>query len=270
MMNVYRRQVWTGSRTTRALVAAVLLTTLAVLSGASTATAEPVLCAKRKLVKIREGHCKGKETLIGPLLPATDRVADADLLDGLDSSEFLKAHAKASDADLLDGLDSSAFLGFDETAADADLLDGHDSSEFLPTTGTASGTTLTGAWGGRYPNPNFGGETVSYLLSVSFPVPAPVGLLGEEVNFAPSGLGVSSEGDSDCTGSVDNPTAPPGRVCIYLSEVSNVGSLGGFALSKLPGGRAMDRFGFLVRIIGNPTANQKMMTAMGTWAYTAP
>lgn len=41
---------------------------------------------------------------------ATGKVADADLLDGIDSSGFLGATAKAADADNLDGRDSADFV----------------------------------------------------------------------------------------------------------------------------------------------------------------
>ncbi|MGH3039299.1 MAG: hypothetical protein ACRDLZ_07840 [Gaiellaceae bacterium] len=54
--------------------------------------------------------------------------------------------AKAPDADLLDGLDSAEFLGVDGKAADADSLDGLDSTEFIRS-GAATGD-LTGT----YPN----------------------------------------------------------------------------------------------------------------------
>ena len=43
-------------------------------------------------------------------LGKTAKAADADLLDGLDSSAFLGTTAKAADANLLDGLDSTAYV----------------------------------------------------------------------------------------------------------------------------------------------------------------
>ena len=67
---------------------------------------------------------------------------NADLLDGLDSTEFLRSTGKAADADLLDGLDSAAFLRTTGKAADANLLDGMDSTAFLPTTGKAANANL--------------------------------------------------------------------------------------------------------------------------------
>src|SRR5918995_2761278 len=41
---------------------------------------------------------------------AGEKVADADKLDGKDSTEFLGASAKAADADKLDGLDSTVVM----------------------------------------------------------------------------------------------------------------------------------------------------------------
>ncbi|HXV33536.1 MAG TPA: hypothetical protein VD769_05965 [Gaiellaceae bacterium] len=67
---------------------------------------------------------------------------NADLLDGLDSTDFLRATGKAADSDLLDGVDSAAFLRTTGKAADADLLDGLNSTAFLPTTGKAANANL--------------------------------------------------------------------------------------------------------------------------------
>jgi hypothetical protein len=89
---------------------------------------------------------------LGALTPDKTPVVNADRLDGKDSSEFLTSGdltgdlgtnflgktEKAADADLLDGRDSSDFLGKTEKAADADLLDGKDSSEFLGKTEKAA------------------------------------------------------------------------------------------------------------------------------------
>ena len=59
-----------------------------------------------------------------------EKAADADLLDGVDASGFLRVNGTAADSELRDGMDSSAFLPVGGTAADADLLDGLDSSAF--------------------------------------------------------------------------------------------------------------------------------------------
>jgi hypothetical protein len=67
---------------------------------------------------------------------------NADLLDGLDSTDFLRSTGKAADADLLDGLDSAAFLRTTGKSADANLLDGQDSTAFLPAGGKAANADL--------------------------------------------------------------------------------------------------------------------------------
>lgn len=72
----------------------------------------------------------------------TVKAADSELLDGLDSSAFLRSTAKAADSELLDGLDSTAFLRTTGKAADSELLDGLDSTAFLLTTGKAADSNL--------------------------------------------------------------------------------------------------------------------------------
>jgi hypothetical protein len=67
---------------------------------------------------------------------------NADRLDGLDSTEFLRSNGTAMDADQLDGLDSTAFLGAGGKAADADRVDGLDSTAFLPVGGKAANANL--------------------------------------------------------------------------------------------------------------------------------
>ncbi|HXV58560.1 MAG TPA: hypothetical protein VD704_11895 [Gaiellaceae bacterium] len=67
---------------------------------------------------------------------------NADLLDGLDSTDFLRSDGKAIDADALDGVDSGQFLRTTGKAADANLLDGLDSGAFLPVGGKAANANL--------------------------------------------------------------------------------------------------------------------------------
>jgi hypothetical protein len=62
---------------------------------------------------------------------AANTAANADALDGIDSTGFLRSTAKAADADLLDGKDSADFLGATAKAADADKLDGRDGDAYI-------------------------------------------------------------------------------------------------------------------------------------------
>jgi hypothetical protein len=54
---------------------------------------------------------------------------NSDLLDGLDSSAFLRTSGKAADANLLDGIDSTGFYAAGSKVADSELLDGYDANQ---------------------------------------------------------------------------------------------------------------------------------------------
>ena len=132
-----------------------------------------------------------------------------------------------------------------------------------------SGTTVTGAWGGRYIAPQLANNN-SYLISYSLPVKAPAPLSDMDVNTAPN----AAAGDPDpaCKGSVDAPSAPAGKLCLYIGPTVNA-TVAGFALID-PGGLTTqpgDDYGFTVRILDNGTVgNTARISATGTWAYTAP
>lgn len=63
---------------------------------------------------------------------------NADQLDGLDQSSFLRTTGKAADSAKLGGLDQSAFLRTTGKAADANLIDGLDSGAFAQSVGGAT------------------------------------------------------------------------------------------------------------------------------------
>lgn len=64
-------------------------------------------------------------------LAKTGKAADADKLDGQDSSAFLGSSAKAADSDKLDGQDSADFLGASATAADSARLGGFAATRYI-------------------------------------------------------------------------------------------------------------------------------------------
>jgi hypothetical protein len=89
---------------------------------------------------------------------------DAETLDGLDSTAFLRKAAKAADSDKLDGLDSTAFLRKAAKAADSDKLDGKDSSAFLLS--SAAGSLGSRAWGAASDNlPDATGTALATTLT---------------------------------------------------------------------------------------------------------
>jgi hypothetical protein len=126
-----------------------------------------------------------------------------------------------------------------------------------------SGVTVTGAFGIAADVATATAPLSSDLQQVvQLPGSAPSDLINESVNFAPtSGAG---DADATCTGSAVAPTAPPGKVCLYLASDQGAGTLfDGNAIPGLAGSRA----GFVVHAVNTTLSNAGIF---GTWAYTAP
>ena len=125
-----------------------------------------------------------------------------------------------------------------------------------------SGSTVTGAFGlsSNVTVPGVTGNDVTQV--VQLPGPASTDLTDATVNFA-NAAGVT-DADAACTGTPLAPTAPAGKVCLYLSATQGLGTaVDGAAIPLLSGSRA----GFLVHaanVSGGGTG------VFGTWAYTAP
>ena len=126
-----------------------------------------------------------------------------------------------------------------------------------------SGATVTGAFG-IASNVTTLTTTADERRSrevVQLPGPAPADLSDATVNFANAG---AADADPACTGNVLAPTAPAGKVCLYLSSIRGIGTtVEGLAIPGLAGSRA----GFVVHAT---TATAPDTGAFGTWAYTAP
>jgi hypothetical protein len=75
-----------------------------------------------------------------------DKANDADRLDGLDSTDFVKKTDAAPNADKLDGLDASDFLRAEGTAVNSLKLGGQPASAFLPATATAKDSERLGGY----------------------------------------------------------------------------------------------------------------------------
>ena len=137
-----------------------------------------------------------------------------------------------------------------------------------------SGVTVRGVWGGRYMSSVAGTQQNSYLLTYSLPLPAPAPLSDGAVQFGASTAGPVGDADPACTGTVASPTAPAGKVCIYVEESTRLNTtLTGFKLLAAGAASGADALGFTVRMVNidDPgTTASKQMRAEGTWAYTAP
>ena len=95
---------------------------------------------------------------------------------------------------------------------------------------------------------------------VQLPGMAPADLSDATVNFAAGG----ADADPSCSGTATAPTAPAGKVCLYLTSAAGAGTaVDGQAIPGLAGSRS----GFVVHAT-NATLGET--GAFGTWAYTAP
>lgn len=123
-----------------------------------------------------------------------------------------------------------------------------------------SGVTVTGSKTVWMPS---AGNDALYSFSIDLGARAPVALADATVNFAGAQSLFRPDGDLSCTGSPAAPTAPPGKVCLYLADgYMNLEDVEGFAQ---PVGGDLS---FQVRWHATSAVNSMRWTA--TWAYTAP
>ena len=130
-----------------------------------------------------------------------------------------------------------------------------------------SGQTVKGVWGGRFPTPT--DNTYVNEPRIGFPVPAPAGLTSAQVTFPPGTTNAGADDqDPACAGTAEAPTAPAGRVCVYLDGQS--GTVTALVAQNLAGANSeQSKLGFSVQITATGAADASA-AARGTWAYTAP
>jgi len=104
------------------------------------------------------------------------------------------------------------------------------------------------------------GQMADFRYSVTLPGIASTALFSESINFAPA-PGVA-DGDASCTGTVAAPTAPAGKVCLYLSAASP-------GTTVIQGGAAdyLNNRAFAITWLDDGVAPDNYLR--GTWAYTA-
>jgi hypothetical protein len=125
-----------------------------------------------------------------------------------------------------------------------------------------SGATVTGAFGiaNTVTDPAATGNDLQEV--VSLPGSAPSDLINETINFGPNAS--ATDGDAGCAGNAAAPTAPAGKVCLYLTSAPGPGTtVEGLAIPGYVGSRV----GFVVHAT---TAAGATTGAFGTWAYTSP
>lgn len=136
--------------------------------------------------------------------------------------------------------------------------------------GTAqpAGTTVSGAFN-CYEEEDAPAGIAGCTTVVSLPAPAPAALIDATVNFAAStGNFVADDADATCTGNVNAPTAPPGKVCLYLANLTTSPAAKAVNGSGNAIANTNSTRGFEVDL--TPAAGTNVLNLEGVWAYTAP
>ncbi len=88
-----------------------------------------------------------------------------------------------------------------------------------------------------------------------------------DVDFAEDGNPITFDANPECTGTADAPTAPAGKLCLYLSSSSNVDMISGNMWSTA----ATRNLGlFYLYWTDDSLVASAHALLYGTWAYTAP
>ena len=110
-----------------------------------------------------------------------------------------------------------------------------------------------------------------FQFGINLPAKARNDLSPDNVNFAPDSYAATTDDDASCTGTYTLPTAPAGKVCVYLWPSAplspNVTSIlvGGDA----PGSPEFSRNGFYISWSTAASASNAVYV-YARWAYTAP
>jgi hypothetical protein len=189
--------------------------------------------------RIKRGTITRRELNLGRL----GALPDAARLGGRGPEEYARAGATAPDAAALGGVPASSYLRGGGT---------------LP-----RGATVSGGFGGLV-NPS-----LRYDAVVSFPLPSPMAVTTDDIKFAPGTVKAPADQiDPGCSGTLDQPVAPAGRVCLYVGQIGvDTESIVGLVASQdsVPGQDG--HRGFTVRMTGALVGFQG---ATGTWAYRVP
>jgi hypothetical protein len=157
-------------------------------------------------------------------------------------------------------------LGLAAAAAMALVLAGA-STPALASGGIAKGQTVRGSAYYQFTSqvPGF------FQFGVNLPGRARNALSPEDVNFAPDSFAATTDDDPSCTGNYILPTAPPGKVCLYLWPTaplsSNVTSL--IAGGDAPQSPEFSRSSFWIAWKTQESTSAAVYV-YARWAYTAP
>jgi hypothetical protein len=120
------------------------------------------------------------------------------------------------------------------------------------------GVTVIGNW---YAAPSSDASGVIGFFEATLPARAPAIFIASTSNTG-AGTANSTDADPDCNGSVNNPTAPAGKMCWYVGTQVGLSAIAGFASA------GSDFHGASIRVTDAGAGTDSY--ARGSWAYTAP
>jgi hypothetical protein len=156
------------------------------------------------------------------------------------------------------------------SAIAAQLRGASTDSAAAPQAAVPSGATIQGAVGGDF---DAHAVVLDWGVVVSLPLRARNYIRDADVfvNISPWQSGAvgqtpptTTDTSSGCTGTRANPTAPRGKVCIYITGSDNAVDLKGYSIVPGTGGNPL---GFKL-LWTNPRTGDTFVE--GTWAYRAP
>ena len=100
------------------------------------------------------------------------------------------------------------------------------------------------------------------FYTFAVPFPAKANGVPTSANFSADGNGATTDDDASCTGSAIAPTAPAGKVCLYLSSIN--------ANSKNANGGVIGLLSNTGFVFTTQTVGAGPVDVFFTWAYTAP
>jgi hypothetical protein len=127
-----------------------------------------------------------------------------------------------------------------------------------------SGTTVSGPFG--YDSTS-GTAHVDDYVTITLPGTAPAHLGNTKVNFDNDASPVTNDDDATCTGSFSSPTAPAGKVCLYVIETGGLATAQGLSDDNNVDS-ALESRGFAIEV--STDADNADIYIKGAWAYTAP
>jgi hypothetical protein len=224
--------------------------------------------------KLAQGSVTGSKVKAGSL---TGAVINSSTLGNVPSATHATSAGSADSATHAGSADSATHAGSADSATHAGSADaathagsadtaaslgGVGSSGYLRYGSTIpSGVTITGA----FVSSDRDDVAPRAHSAGSFPLPAPANLTDAQINFASSTVG--GDDDPACTGTTNVPTAPPGKVCLYVTDTGNYTDA--TATGVVIGQGQSSRYGFGIDGPSSPGGPGEVWVR-GTWAYTAP